>query len=268
MDLKDVISEEWLDAEKLSKNYKFAKPYPHIVMENFIKKGLLESVANEFPDLSNQEQNVVKKYNNNREIKLASKGMKLLSPAALYLNSYLQSDLMLKYLNKLSGINETLISDPYLNGGGYHEIKSGGFLKIHADFNKHAELKLYRRLNMLIYLNKNWLDSWGGELELFDKSRNKSSKKIFPRFNTAVIFTTSDTTYHGHPYPLKCPENYSRRSIAYYYFSISEPKDETSSKYHSTIFVDDTKRKLNMKKILIDIIPPVITRIIKRVFFK
>ena len=151
MKLNDVINEQWLDAESLTKHYCDAAPYPHIVLNNFIKEDLLEQVSAEFPDLSKLKDTVIQ-YNNNKEIKLAGKGMQVLSPTALELNTYLQSDLMMNWLNKLTGIEEPLISDPYLSGGGYHEIKTGGLLKVHADFNKHPSLNLDRRINLIIYL--------------------------------------------------------------------------------------------------------------------
>lgn len=267
MKLEDVISEKWLDGKKLNNNYQNAKPYPHIVMENFIKEELLEKVANEFPNLENIHDKVVKKYNNDNEVKFASIGMELFSPAAIYLNSYLQSNLMLEYLNNLSGINETLISDPYLNGGGYHEIKSEGFLKIHADFNKHPKLNLNRRLNLLIYLNKNWQNEWGGALELFDENMNNPVKKILPQFNTAIIFTTTSTSYHGHPDPLKCPKELSRRSLAYYYFSTERTENKSLNKFHSTIFKSKINENKKIKSIIIEFTPPIIIKLLKKIFY-
>lgn len=235
MKLEDVMSTQWIDSDSLKSSYISASPYPHIVMDNFIKPDLLKSVANEFPDLA-KTKNAVRKFKNNQEIKLASKGMENLSPTALFLNSYLQSDLMLNWLNKLTGIEEPLISDPYLSGGGYHEIKRGGMLKVHADFNKHPSLDLDRRINMLIYLNEDWQEEWGGDLQLFDENMNNAVQRVYPRFNTAVIFTTTSFTFHGHPDPLNCPKQRSRRSLAYYYFSTGRPESEISAEQHSTIF--------------------------------
>ena len=104
-------------------------------------------------------------------------------------------------------------------GGGIHRIKRGGFLKIHSDTNFHPDFNLDRRLNLLLYLNKNWNDKYGGELELWDKKMKKCVKKIAPLFNRAVIFSTDDNSYHGHPDPLNCPENVVRQSLALYYYS-------------------------------------------------
>lgn len=235
MKLSDVISAQWLNASEHQQAYAEAAPFPHIAMPNFIKPEILEQVASEFPDLAKVD-GAVRQFQNEREIKYASIGMHHLSPAALHLNSYLQSDLFLEWLNTLTGIEEPLISDPYLAGGGYHEIKRGGLLKVHADFNKHPKLDLDRRLNMLIYLNKGWEPSWGGELQLFDDDMSRPAQKILPVFNTAVIFTTTSFTYHGHPDPLNCPEEISRRSLAYYYFSTGRPSYEISTAKHSTLF--------------------------------
>ena len=113
-----------------------------------------------------------------------------------------------------------------MNGGGLHEIKRGGVLKIHTDFNKHPYKNIDRRINVLIYLNKQWKKNYGGNLELWNKSMKKCEKKIAPNFNTMVIFSTNDFTNHGHPNPLKCPETISRKSIATYYFSKGRPLKE------------------------------------------
>ena len=137
----------------------------------------------------------------------------------------------------MTGI-KNLLPDPTLSGGGYHEIKSGGYLKIHADFNKHPKYGLDRRLNLLIYLNKNWDVSFGGDFELWDQQMNNCVKKIPPNFNNVAIFSTTSNSYHGHPNPLTCPKNRSRKSIALYYYTNGRPEDEKVSllENHTTIF--------------------------------
>ena len=107
-----------------------------------------------------------------------------------------------------------------------HEIKSGGYLKVHTDFNKHPNLALDRRVNILIYLNKNWKEDYGGDLQLWDKNMENCEKRIFPIFNKMVIFSTNDYSNHGHPDPIRCPNDISRRSIALYYFSKGRPNNE------------------------------------------
>lgn len=266
MKLSDVINEQWIDAKSLSSQYSKAAPFPHIVIDNYIKENLLQRVLAEFPDLSKHKDSA-NQFKNNKEMKLASRGMQLLSPAALELNAYLQSDLMMNWLNDLTSIEEPLISDPYLSGGGYHEIKTGGFLKVHADFNKHPKLDLDRRLNLLIYLNEDWKEEWGGALQLFDQNMEKSIQTVYPRFNTAVIFTTTSYTLHGHPDPLNCPEDRSRKSLAYYYFSTGMPQNVVSSEKHSTLFKEregeSFKTGIKIKSIARDITPPIFVKAAK-----
>jgi hypothetical protein len=198
----------------------------------------------------------------------AGTGMGVLSRQAIHLNSYLQSDLFMYWLNQLTGIIEPLIADPYLSGGGYHEIKRGGFLKVHADFNKHPKLDLDRRLNLLIYLNEDWKEEWGGALQLFNDNMDKAVQEVLPIFNTAVIFTTTSFTYHGHPDPLNCPETRSRRSLAYYYFSIGRPASEVSKEVHDTLFKERKgetfESDYTFKSFAKDITPPIMIKAVKR----
>jgi Rps23 Pro-64 3,4-dihydroxylase Tpa1-like proline 4-hydroxylase len=232
--LEKILSPRWLDPDMISDQYRVANPFPHIVMEDFLDTDLLERVGREFPDLESLGDHKVE-HKNSAETKYASKGMFPLSPSAFELVSKLNSDVFLQYLQSITGIEETLISDPYLAGGGYHEIKKGGFLKIHADFNKHPKMNLDRRLNLIIYLNKDWSDDWGGGLELFGSEMDSPIVTVIPDFNTAVLFTTTSATFHGHPDPLKCPQDRSRRSLALYYFS-STAEGETFPLEHPTLF--------------------------------
>lgn len=273
MKLNDVINEQYLSAESLKSSYEFALPFPHIVMENFIKLDLLKAVVNEFPD-----RHVMTKRSS-LEIKRASKGMRALTPSAANLTAYLHSEMMLEWLNDLTGIREPLIPDPYLVGGGYHQSEKGDVLKVHSDFNKHPYVGLDRRLNLLIYLNENWKDDWGGALQLFDREM-KSGQTIFPRFNTAVLFTTTSFSYHGFPDHMDCPENRSRQSLAYYYYSNGRPDHELSIGVHDTLWKERhgekfTKNmplsasekyisKLSPRSVIRDCVPPILLRGIKK----
>ena len=148
------IQEKYINPLLYRKQYLENKPFKHIILDDFINPELLNQVEKEFPDLQFLPNKIT--FDNQKEIKFASKGTADLSPKAKDLIGYLNSDLFLDYLQNLTGIDEKLISDPYLTGAGYHQIKKGGLLKIHADFNKHGMLNLDRRINLLIYLNKNW----------------------------------------------------------------------------------------------------------------
>ena len=265
--MNHFINKNYSSPEKLNKSYLMNKPFPHIVLDNFINSELLNDIMNEFPDLSKIQSGV--KHENSREIKFSSKGFSDISPKAFELIAYLNSDIFVTYLQKLTGIKEVLISDPYLSGGGYHEIKNGGVLKVHADFNKHPFLDLDRRINVLIYLNPQWKKEWGGSLELYhENDLNSPYVSVTPEFNRCVIFSTTSSTYHGNPEPVNCPKGMSRKSIALYYFSLGRPKSEINSP-HSTLFVETKgerfESRLTFRKLAIDLIPPLLLKYLKKI---
>lgn len=109
-------------------------------------------------------------------------------------------------------------ADWTLHGGGLHESFKGGFLKVHSDFIYMRKSKLRRVLNLLIYLNSDWQESWGGALELWDSNMKFPKKSIWPEINNAVIFRTDKDSNHGFPDPINCPQEVRRKSIALYYY--------------------------------------------------
>tara|TARA_Y100000816_G_C26021542_1_gene534424 strand:- start:246 stop:1100 length:855 start_codon:yes stop_codon:yes gene_type:complete len=215
--------------EKERHNYSKAKPYPHIVIDDFFDDSLLNEILTSFPDLSQVKSS--EQWKNQNEVKFGNSDYSSFPDKIKLFFDYLNSKNFLNFLQRITSIKEKLVHDPELNGGGLHEIKKGGVLKVHTDFNRHPKLNLDRRINVLIYLNKNWKDEYGGHLELWDKDMSKCVKKISPNFNRMVIFSTTDFSNHGHPDPLKCPNELSRKSIALYYFSSGRPEHEIINKH-------------------------------------
>ncbi len=178
---------------------------------------------------------------------------------------YLNSQPFLEFLSTLTGI-ENLIPDPFFDGGGCHQIQPGGMLKIHADFNKHPRTKLDRRLNVLVYLNEDWKEEYGGHFELWDKEMKESKKKILPLFNRMALFYTTSDSYHGHPNPLTCPPDRTRKSIALYYYTNGRPEEELANgKDHNTLFrhrPEDRKSRMSvmLKETVKMITPPIILK--------
>ena len=195
---------------------------------NFFSNTYLDGVLRQFPDLSNLAKS--QNYKNQNEIKFANNDYKNFPDNIKNFFDFLNSEFFLNFLQKLTSINETLIADSELNGGGLHEIKSGGLLKVHTDFSKHPKNNLDRRINVLIYLNKNWKEKYRGCLELWDKEMKECKQRMLPSFNKMVIFSTTDFSNHGHPDPIDCPSDISRKSIALYYFSAGRPKEEIFDK--------------------------------------
>ena len=211
--------------------YETADPFPHVVMDNMFPEPLLENVLAEFPGPDAIDW---RRFSDGTGRKLATREESQLGPWTLALIHQLNSSRFIRVLEALTGI-AGLIPDPHLEGGGLHQIERGGYLKIHADFNKHERLRLDRRLNLLIYLNKDWSEDFGGHLELWTPLMDRCAKKILPIFNRCVVFSTTDYSYHGHPEPLACLEARSRKSIALYYYTNGRPESELSSP-HSTLY--------------------------------
>jgi Rps23 Pro-64 3,4-dihydroxylase Tpa1-like proline 4-hydroxylase len=221
------------DPAPLHTQYGAADPFPHIVLDGLFDDEVLDEVLREFPDRDAMrwrefDSKTEKKLGYYHETSTISKTVRD------FLND-MNAFEMLVWLEAVTGI-DGLIPDPYFGGGGLHQIEPGGFLKVHADFNVHPKLKLDRRLNMLIYLNKDWRDEYGGHLELWDREATSCRSKILPLFNRTVIFSTSDTSFHGHPHPLTSPPGVTRKSVSLYYYTAGRPEAERSAP-HDTIFI-------------------------------
>jgi Rps23 Pro-64 3,4-dihydroxylase Tpa1-like proline 4-hydroxylase len=217
----------------LKNDYINAKPFPHIVLDNFFNEESLSLLIENFPK-NTGEYNA--QFNNKNEKKLSLNNPNQFSDESNNFINFLNSFIFTNFLQIITNINEALIPDPYLVGGGLHELKNNGYLNIHADFNTHPKIKLDRRLNVLIYLNKNWSNENGGQLELWNKEMTKCCQSILPKFNRMVIFSTTTFSYHGNPNKVKCLENTSRKSLALYYYSNGRPLNEIKLGNHSTIF--------------------------------
>ncbi len=211
--------------------YKSASPFPHISIENFIRPELLDAVVRDFPT---QDKVPWDGMIDKDQKKFAYNVTAKLPPSVRQILYFLNSREIINFLEKLTGI-DGLIPDPHLAGGGLHELRRGGFLKVHADFNWHRQMRLDRRINLLVYLNKEWEPGYGGALELWDSAMTHKVKEYPPLFNHCVIFNTTDTSFHGNPVPVNCPPGMSRRSIAMYYYTNGRPAGEVSSS-HGTLF--------------------------------
>lgn len=217
--------------------YKKAFPFPHAVIEDFLPLEIAEPTHNSFPgrNLESFEQPdnefQVNKLGRTQENDFAG-----VPPFVRHLLNDLNAKVFIDFLEALTGI-QGLIPDPHYFGGALHQILPGGSLAIHADFNRHRRLKLDRRLNVLIYFNKNWKPEYGGDLELWDTEMTFCAERIAPLFNRCVVFNTTSNSFHGHPIPLTCPEDRTRNSIAMYYYTNGRPEAETSEA-HSTLWQD------------------------------
>ena len=249
--------------------YAANQPFPHTSIDNFFDESTLDEVTAEVDavDKAKATGSFLNKKTDHNKFTFEPEDVGVRTNRLV---NFLNSGPFLAYIEKLTGISN-LIADPSYFGGGLHLIENGGFLEVHADFNHLKRYNLERRINLLLYLNKDWKPEFRGELELWDSKSRTMSKDIAPIFNRCVIFSTTKESLHGHPVPLATPPGKSRRSIAlYYYTNTWQPTVQDS---HNTLYFisrnNEVKRKPSrvVRDFILDFIPPIVrksARAIKR----
>ncbi len=214
------------DAVALAPRYSGAEPFPHIVIDDFFPAERLAAVRREISAARIDPEAPGYGWFGKRR----ASDLERFPEETRRLVEELNSPPFLGWLEQVTGIPD-LEPDPYLEGGGIHQTPAGGYLKIHTDFNWHERLQRHRRINLLVYLNENWNEDWGGHLELWAEDQvgnpdGAPAVSIAPHFNRVAIFSTTDRSYHGHPHPLTCPPERTRDSLALYYYTKARPADE------------------------------------------
>jgi hypothetical protein len=200
----------------LRRQFRENRPYPHVLLKEFLDPYVAAEMASEFPGLATDAWTRYKHPNENK-VGLAKRS---LFPTQLgEVVDELNSEAFVHWLSQLTGI-PNLLSDDMLEGGGLHQSGPGGFLNVHTDFSNHHYHKHWRRqVNLILYLNPTWQEQWGGALELWDREMRRCVVKVPPLLNEVLIFRTDEISYHGFPDPLQCPEGESRKSLALYYYT-------------------------------------------------
>jgi hypothetical protein len=221
-------------ATELHQGYVSADPFPHVVIDEFLPPGWAEKILSVFPAKdSSVWLDWTQRDTTHQPKKQGIGDASRLTNVSPYLQSILfafNSFPFLNFLEKLTGIGK-LLPDPYFFGGGIQQILSGGKLSIHTDFNDLNSLDLYRRINVLQYLNKDWKPHYNGNLELWNPELTSCVKSIAPVFNRLVVFNTTKRSFHGHPQTLNTPEDVTRKSIALYYYTAKPSPDEIYNRF-------------------------------------
>ena len=212
--------------------YRTASPYPHAVIDDFLRPERALELARRFPgadaDIGWDHFGA-----ENFEVKMGCAREENFPPELRQAIHDMNSGVFIRFLETLTGI-EHLLPDPHLSGGGIHLTRAGGHLGIHADFNWHEQLQAHRRLNVLIYLTPGWRPDLGGELELWDCEAKACQRIVEPLFNRAVVFSTRSDSFHGHPRRWTSSQ-VNRQSIALYYYTTSREEAEIRPP-HSTLY--------------------------------
>jgi hypothetical protein len=209
----------------LARQYRENHPCPHLLLNDFLAPATALAMAHEFPQPTSDAWTQYKHANEN---KLGMPKRGLFPPTLGSVTDELNSPEFVSWVSQLTGI-PNLIADPMLEGGGLHQSGPGGYLNVHTDFSMHHFHPHWRRrVNLILYLNPDWQQPWGGAIELWEKSSagkmTRCAVKYPPLLNHALIFTTDERSLHGFPDPLTCPQGQSRKSLALYYYTVEQQK--------------------------------------------
>ena len=226
-------------ADAHAQAFRSAQPFRHAAIDNFLERSLCERLLADFPGFE-------ARHALNEMGQVGGKAVRMdvrdISDAYRELDRYLQTPEFLDYVSAITGIPD-LLYDPDYIGGGTHENRQGQGLDPHVDFNFHPRTHWHRRLNLIVYLNPEWDDAWGGALQLhsdpWDPATNRTTS-ISPLFNKAVVFETTETSWHGFTQIRLPPERaeLSRKSFAIYLYTVDRPTEQTAAS-HATVYVPE-----------------------------
>lgn len=236
-----------VEKESLKDEWKSRKKFGYLIIEDFFDKENANELHDNYP--------ILREYGKKSRTYLNGKGKyqkTTFEDLAIYKAVFdeLNSRKFLKLIEFITGI-ENLLPDEELFGGGLHQSEKGAFLNVHIDFNIHPKSKHYRRLNIIVYMNKDWKKEYNGYLEFWDMESDIMLEKVKPIFNRCVIFETNEVSYHGHPHPINTPRGIYRNSIAAYYYTKEYPSN--SGIEHSTVYVNTEGAQGLVKKALVGI---------------
>ncbi len=212
--------------EQFREMFRSAEPFPHLVIDDFGDAEILRKCLTLMPPESDRDWRLFQKG------KRSFNRMKSLPSLVQQTFREMNDPTFVGWLRRVSSVSD-LSPDTSFGGAGIHVVPRGGSLDVHVDYNMHPDGR-YRRVNCFLFLNEDWHDEWGGHLELWNMQKRECVKRIVPLFNRFVMFASTESSYHGHPTPLKCPPERRRHSFAWYYFSRSKPADFNEK--HSTLY--------------------------------
>ena len=236
-----------LATETLKAQYLRAKPYPHIVIDNFFRDNIAQNIFRELSQFDYKKESTVH-YDNAIEKKFACNHYDKFPPNIYNTFIYFNSEPFINIIRKITG-EEKVYIDIGLHGGGMHFHERGGKLNIHQDYSIHPKIGLQRKFNFIIYMTEEWKEYYKGHLELWSHDKETKEpracvKKILPKFNRAVLFDTPVNSWHGLPTELECPEDIVRQSLAIYYLT---DVDKDTIKRDRALFVPTFKQQNDLK---------------------
>ena len=232
-----ILSDDLINkADFYRRRFDKAQPFRHVLITPFFDPPLAEAMLKEFPiPLESEMRSEFGKKNR----KFARHDVREIGPTYRLIDDYISSPDFAAFMERITGIKD-LLYDPEYHGAGTHDNLSGQGMDAHVDFNLHPKTGYHRRFNAIIYLNKEWKEEWGGNLELhinpwaFEKDR---VIPFAPLFNHCVLFETNEHSWHGFQ-RVQMPDGreMSRKSFTIYMYTKDRPAAEIAPK-HGTIYV-------------------------------
>jgi hypothetical protein len=232
----DHIITKFSDTTNINIDYVKTPPYPNVALDNFLPQETISAMKQECNNLE-----WTREFTRNGSHMIERQDVENL-PVANEVRNIMSSRRFLVWLGEVTGHHD-LIPDPHMIGAGYMRCSRGDSLKLHSDFNFNNTLKLYRMLSINIYLNKNWQPEWNGDLQFWDFERKECKTRYFPEAGKAVIFRHHKFGFHGHPEPLKCPENIYRDGFRMFYYVSEMSNYKLDKNPHRSLYWYDEKNK-------------------------
>ena len=230
-------------------NYKDRRPYPFAYFDGLFDDKLIDSINKEIDSsdfalddraIGDIEVKIRSDFSDNEEV----------PPASKLVFDVLNGGKFLEIVSRLTGI-DGLISDPYYDGGGINIIENGGTLAVHLDGTTQHRMNVCRRINAILFVNEHWDPAWNGyheqweflnkDLSPFDDDQEwRCVRKILPKKNRLVFFTTNDHSWHGHAGVLDVPQHIQRRSLISYFYTSQRPaSDLIYDAPHRALFINN-----------------------------
>jgi hypothetical protein len=234
IDLVDVTVPE--RTEQFAREFSSARPFRHVVMDNFLAPGRCDELMSEFPRF--QAASAINERGETGR-KAVVTDIPRVGPAYARFDRMIRGPQFLEWIGRVSSI-PNLLYDPEYVGGGTHENLDGQDLDPHVDFNYHPRRHWHRRLNLIVFLNPEWRAEWGGCLELmadpWTAEGSRDARVVVPVANRAVLFETTERSWHGFKRIHLPPGHTARRSLAIYLYTEDRPEAETAAS-HGTVYV-------------------------------
>jgi 2OG-Fe(II) oxygenase superfamily len=268
-ELNNAPAESWLDFdafaeadfEAFGESFRQAAPFPHLVTDDLFPPEMLRAMVKDFDDFPGWRE-----YHGNLQRKLGTPPSVRLPPSVQNYFNVLYSGPFLRFLSKITGINN-LIPDPALYGGGMHEVNAGGSFEIHLDFEKHPRTLLTNRLVVITYLNEDWAAEDGGALELWEVNPPRCGITVQPIFGKTVIMEQSKRSAHGHPQPVRAGRR-RRAAVAYFYTNGLSAKSMSDALATTYIPHADYTRFQRAELYLRRFVPPIVARGLKTMLMR